>query len=109
MHDELFTKLFLMLHQIGVEEILVRVVLAYHLLHDGGVKLIANVIEVIGFVLIANFAHSNSPSFFDDVGVDETSAEVTGAMSMYSDGGVGICEKTMPCFVTKSYCCDFFS
>ncbi len=59
MHNELLTELFVMLHQIGVEEVLIGIVFARHLLYDRGVELIANVIEVVGFVLIANFAHDN--------------------------------------------------
>ena len=61
MHDETLTELLLMLHQVGIEKVLVGVVFAHHLLHDRRVQLIANVIEVVGFVLIANFTHSNSP------------------------------------------------
>jgi hypothetical protein len=94
MHNELLTELFVMLHQIGVEEVLIGIVFARHLLYDRGVELIANVIEVVGFVLIANFAHNNSPILTLIMSWStgrQRKSPTLGAM--YSDYDVARCER----------------
>jgi hypothetical protein len=63
MHDELLAEFFVMLDQIGVEEVLVGIVFASKLLNDRGIELVADFFEIVSRLMVGNFAHRESPAF----------------------------------------------
>jgi hypothetical protein len=62
-HDELLAKFFVMLDQIGVEEVLVGIVFASKLLNDRRIELVADFFEIVSRLMVGNFAHRESPAF----------------------------------------------
>jgi hypothetical protein len=83
-HNELLTEFLMVPDQIRVEEVLVRIVFAGELFNDRGIELIADFLEIVGLLVVSDFAHRGPPALDVDAWLSAQTSQRQGNVNAFA-------------------------